>query len=329
MLEHGEQGQRRRVRRLCAAMGLPMAALMFPGCASLSGDTPSAFEPSVQEELIRQHERESAASAAMPNDPEPQSVVEWLRKGDAEYGDAAYAAAMWNYLRAHELDPDDPAPIARMGGLHLMVDAERAESIFRKLVAEHPEDGAAHAGLGLVQIERGDFEGARDLLTRAVELSPRSAAAYSALGVCLDRLERHEEAQAAYLRATALHPKFYEALNNLGVSYLTTGRFDAAAEVLGRAAALQSRDPAVFNNLGLALGRMKHYDDALDAFRRGGSEQAARNNLGYVSYLNGDYDRALAEYEQALLVGGDQKLLVLRNLRVAMRADSERNASDD
>ena len=65
---------------------------------------------------------------------------------------------------------------------------------------------------------------------------------------------------------------------------------------------------------------MQRYDDALDAFQRAGSEQVARNNLGYVCFLNGDYERAIAEYEEALLTGGDQKLLVLRNLRAAEKA---------
>ena len=94
-----------------------------------------------------------------------------------------------------------------------------------------------------------------------------------------------------------------------------------------QAALQQNRDPAVFNNLGLALGRMEYYDDALKAFQRGGSEQAAHNNLGYVSFLNGDYERAIAEYERALLVSGDQKLPVLRNLRAAQRAVKDREAS--
>lgn len=306
-----------------------VVSLLLPGCAFLSGSKPkpAAFEPTAQAELIRQRQQRDAAAGATP--AEPRSVAERLREGDTQRSRGASAAAMWSYLQAHELAPDDPAPIARMGSLHLMVEPRRAEEIFRELVEKHPESGAAYTGLGLVLIEQHDWLGARDALTRAVAKSPGSAAAHSALGVCLDRLDEHEEAQAAYLRATALHPKFYEALNNLGVSYLATGRFDAAAEVLREAALLEGRDPAVFNNLGLALGRLQRYDDALAAFRRAGSEQAARNNLGYVSYLNGDYERAIAEYERALLASGDERLHVLRNLKVATRSEGERHESTE
>ena len=66
---------------------------------------------------------------------------------------------------------------------------------------------------------------------------------------------------------------------------------------------------------------------AFDAFQRAGSEQVARSNLGYVCFLNGDYERAVAEYKRALLVGGEQRLLVLRNLLAARRAEKELDAS--
>jgi Flp pilus assembly protein TadD len=313
------------VARREAFAALLALGLLAPGCAWWSSDQPQlkAFDPSIQEAQMR---RKAAAEAA-PDAPDSHSVKEYLRKGDALHAQGVDAAAMWNYLQAHELDPNDPEPVARVGSLHLMVDATRAESIFRELMETHPDSGAAATGLALVHMEQHDWQAAREELVRALALRPDSAVAYSALGACLDRLEQHEEAQAAYTRATELHPSFYEALNNLGVSYITSGKFEAAVEVLRKAARHETRDPAVFNNLGLALGRMRRYDDSLDAFRRGGSEQAARNNLGYVAYLNGDYERARAEYEKALLASGDQRLLVLRNFRVAMSAEKQREAS--
>ena len=298
---------------------------LLSGCASLPLFSSGA--EAEQAKLMREHQERRAAAEATATSPVPLSLKERLRNGDTLRSDGAYAGAMWNYLRAHELDPADPAPIARMASLHLMSGSEEAESIFLDLVEKQPESGAAHTGLGLARIERNDWVGARDSLMHAVSLSPRSAAAYSALGVCHDRLGEPDAAREAYLRATTLHPRYYEALNNLGVSYLTTGEFDSAARTLRRASQQQGRDPAVFNNLGLALGRMERYDDALEAFQQGGSEQAARNNLGFVLYLNGSYDRALEEYERALLAGGDQRLMVLRNFQAAKRAEEERGST--
>ena len=303
----------RRLSRQGLTFGLTLLAALHSGCALLSG--------SVAQRGLTPHQNFQQSETREIRSPEPTTLADRVREGDALRKDGRSAAAMWSYLQAHELDPEDPGPIARMAGLHLAVEPERAEAIFQDLARTHPESSAAHTGLGLTLIARQDWAAAREALERAVEFDPRSAPAFSALGVSLDRQGLHAEARDAYLRATALQPRYYEALNNLGVSYLATEDFANAAEALQRAAAQQDRDPAVLNNLGLALGRMGRYDDALEAFERAGSEQAARNNLGYVSYLNGDYERAIAEYELALLAPGDQRLLVLRNFRAARSAE--------
>lgn len=296
-----------------AALGLLLAA-----CAS---DGPVAFDPELQRALI--HKRQGFDARAAAAAPAAGSLQERLRKGDALRAAGDLAGAMWSYLRAHECDPQDPAPISRIASLQINSDPERAEALFRDLLARRPASGAAHAGLGLLAVGRGDWAAGRAALEEAVRLAPNLAAAHSALGVCLDQLGLHAEAREAYERAVALHPYYYEALNNLGVSYLATAEYEAAEQALRRASRAQTRDPAVFNNLGLALGRLEEYDRALSAFRRAGSEQAARNNLGYVLYLNGDYARAIQEYEQAVLAGGDQRVQVLRNLRLAQRAARE------
>ena len=64
------------------------------------------------------------------------------------------------------------------------------------------------------------------------------------------------------------------------VSLLLLGDFVAAEMELRRAVDLDPEDPAGWNNLGLALGHLERYAEALEAFRKGGDEQGARNNLG-------------------------------------------------
>ena len=101
--------------RLYIAIGLPVLGLAFSvsGCALLSQGSAD------QAEWIRQQQLRAAAEAT-PVDPKPQTVEEKLHRGDALRRDGAYAAAMWTYLQAHELDPDHPEPTARMGSLHLL-----------------------------------------------------------------------------------------------------------------------------------------------------------------------------------------------------------------
>jgi Flp pilus assembly protein TadD len=91
-------------------------------------------------------------------------------------------------------------------------------------------------------------------------------------------------------------------------------------KTLKKAILMEHRDPAVHNNLGLALGRLGRYDEAMSEFQKGGDERAALNNLAYVYYLYGENDKAVELYEQALLVGSDDTVTVIRNLGKAREA---------
>lgn len=303
-------------------VGSVLLSLFVSGCASLPGADKSEneFEPSVQAELLRKRKEMQDGTWELESESKPMSIEAKLMKGDGLRRDGEYAPAMWAYLQAHEMDPTEAGPVERMASLHLLNDTAQAESMFRDLIEEHPESVAAHTGLGLALMARGNWQEAKAVLTRAIEFGPDSPIALGSLGVTLDRMGEFDLARDAYRTATDLLPNYYEAWNNLGVSYLSTQEFEDAAATLERAARVESRDPAVLNNLGLALGRLGRYDEALDAFLKAGTKQVAQNNLGYVAYLNGDYDRALMAYETALLEGGDDRLQVLRNFVTAQKA---------
>ena len=299
------------------------AACMLAGCASLGfggdekGDSGAVF----QQMREMQAERHAADRAAVPA-KEP-TLEEHLRDGDRLRQSGDLPRALWAYLRAHALDREDPRPRARIGAVHLQIDPQRAEHLFRELVQSTGGSALSRTGLALALIGRQDWNAAIVELRAALREDDDLAVAHDALGVALERTGDVAGARESYRRAAALQPRGYEALNNLGVSYLRTGEFAAAADALAQAARLGPRDRAVSNNLGLALGRLERYDDALAAFRKAtDSEQAALNNLGYVHYLNGDYAGALEVYERALLApgGSEHRLAVLRNLRRAKRA---------
>jgi Flp pilus assembly protein TadD len=224
------------------------------------------------------------------------------------------------YLGAHERDPTNPVPQERIGFLQVSRKPEDAEEIFRSILREMPERAPAHAGLGLAHYAQGDLGPARDSLERAVEIEPDDVLALSTLAVVYDMLDRHEEAQLHYGRIQALRPDDPAAANNLGVSLMLLGKFAEAESTLRRAVDLAPKQRSGWNNLGIALGRQEQYDKALEAFRKGGDEQGARNNLGYVYFLNGRFEQAIVEYEAALLEGGPATPTVIDNLDRAIEA---------
>jgi Flp pilus assembly protein TadD len=294
-----------------------VTALALAACASGGPAESGRSEAEAYREMVKAQRSAAAAPAEKPKRP---TVAEKLQEGDGYRASGETGRAMWCYLQAHNLDLKDPKPVTRIASLHLAKDPDRAERLFLELAQKHPESAPAHTGLGLARLSKGDLAQAGASLGRAVELDPKSVVALAALGVVNDRLKKHDEAQAHYRRALQVQPKDYETLNNLGVSCLLTGDHAAAVSALRRAAALEPRDPAVHNNLGMALAGLERYGEALEAFRRGGSEQGALNNLAYAYYLNGRFEDAIAHYERALLAQGDNKVTILRNLRLAQEA---------
>jgi Flp pilus assembly protein TadD len=299
---------------------VPILALLsaLAAGAARAGDG-AAVSPEVLQQLrATQQQRNSVEPARR----EPATVESHLAKGDAQRDAGDHARALWSYLLAHQLDREDVRPLGRIATLHLSREPERADVIFRQLLLEDEGSALARTGLGLALMARGRFPEAIAELRTAVDEDGELAAAHDALGVAFDREQQRENARWHYRRAAELQPRSHEPWNNLGVSYLASGDFPAAAEALEQATRLEPRDAAAWNNLGLARGRERAYGPALDAFRRAGDERAAHNNLGYVQYLNGDHELALASYERALHADGraEDRLQVLRNARLASEA---------
>ena len=259
---------------------------------------------------------------------EKLSLEQTVQEGDALRDAGNLPEAMLTYLRAHRLDKQHPVPRERIAYLHLRKDPARAEKLFAEMAKDFPESASAFRGLGLAQLARERLTDARKSLERSAELDPKSGATHSALGVIHDRLGDHERAQGHYWQAMIFDPDDFEIPNNLGVSYLLSKDYEAAVEIFKEAARLNPEDRAVHNNLGLALGLLKRYDEALAEFRAAGSEEAARNNLAYVHYLNEEYEAAIEHYGQALLADGQEKLPVLQNLGAAQRANQDRTAPE-
>ncbi len=303
-----------------AVIGL--VSLLAAGAAS------AADAPGPDAELLREMRETQALRQQAEPDPstnEAPTLEGHLAKGDAQRAKGDHTRALWSYLMAHRLDREDPRPIGRIGTLHLSREPERAEAIFRQLLVQSDETALAHTGLGLALIARGAWSEAVIELRQAVDEDEGLAATHNALGVALDHQQQVETAHWHYRRATEIQPRSHEPWNNLGVSLLGTGDYAGAADALEQAGRLEPRDAAVWNNLGVARGRMQQYDAALEAFRKAGDERSAQNNLGYLHYLNGDYDGALVAYEHALHAAGDaeERLPVLRNARIAQQAKSQ------
>jgi Tfp pilus assembly protein PilF len=305
-------------RAACALLAT-FIGLNLTGCASLWGDRQT--ETSLKE--YRQYMAERAAAEAEEVEEEDKPSFEDTlaaahrshRAGDAEQ-------AMRLYFEAFRLDPMDSRSHEGIAYLQLARQPDQAEEVFLKVIEDDPNSTMAYVGLGLARLAQDELEEAASYLERALELDPSSADAHGAYALVLGALQLYEDAQEHARQAAELAPQNSAIVNNYGIASLRAGDTVLAEKAFRNAISLESRDPAYRNNLGIALGRQRRYADAMRAFRSAGSEQAAENNLGYVYYMNGLLDDAIAHYELALQAQGDDKLKVMRNLNAALDAKS-------
>ena len=101
-------------------------------------------------------------------------------------------------------------------------------------------------------------------------------------------------------RPVAINPNSSLLFNNLGMSRYLKGDYRRAAEAYSRAIRLDVNNRRAYNNLGLALFKLGHYDDALLAFKQGGDEAAAYNNMGCLYMADKKYAEAKTAFEKAI-----------------------------
>jgi Flp pilus assembly protein TadD len=326
-------GKARSTRSFCHGLldncfvKLVYVLLIFMLCGCGKGN--SSFDGTSREiEIARkQHAETLAAQTAnkksLGHERVPVTFDATMEAGDQLQSGGETARALWTYLQALDLEPDAIEPRTRIGLLHLKDDPDRAAAVFSEVLERVPDSGAAHFGLGLAFVARGDHDEAFRELLRADELLPDTAMILAARGSLDEQMGKRESALILLRQAYDLNPTDRDILNNLGVTLLLDDQIAESTRLLERATLLYPDDTVLQNNLGLAYGLADDYERAFRAFSKSGDERSARNNLGYVYFLNGRLDEALAAYETALLAEGSDPMIVLRNIEATLAVQSK------
>jgi Flp pilus assembly protein TadD len=302
--------------RAASALLAALVGLSLAGCALLP--TPES-ETSLDEYRQYMAER-AAAEVEETEEKDGPSFEEKLASAQRSHRAGDSEQAMRLYFEAFRLDPADSRSHEGIAYLQLARQPDQAAEVFQKVIEADPNSTMAYVGSALAKLAQGETEEAAGYLETALALHPSSPDAHGAYALVLGEMQLYEDAQEHARLAAELAPRNSAIVNNYGIANLRAGDPVLAEKAFRDAIALEPRDPAYSNNLGIALGRQRRYADAMSAFRSAGSEQAAENNLGYVYYMNGLLDDAVAHYELALQAQGDDKLKILRNLNAALDA---------
>lgn len=183
-------------------------------------------------------------------------------------------------------------------------DTETAEAIYRRLIAERPEEPALRYNLGNVLTRRGRPDEAETAYREALALDPESSPAMANLANLLVRTGRDAEADALYRRAAENDPAHLPTL--LGASSLRFQRGDlrGAERLLRQALEVAPDDPGALQGFGQLLATRGRFEEAAEALgaalRQTGSAPADASRRAGLHFLLADVESKRGNRTEAL-----------------------------
>jgi serine/threonine protein kinase/tetratricopeptide (TPR) repeat protein len=195
----------------------------------------------------------------------------------------------------------------------------RSIALFEEALGIDVRYASAWAALGTAYLLQGQFLGqdsligkAIDALERAVTFDPTNGLGLASLGSAYGMLGRLDESRSLLERALAADPGNFLARMTLGrLTWIGLGRLEEAIGLFERALEANPEAGYVHQQLALLhsiLGRLDQAEP--EALQAVALQQALKSGadglsmigsfvrLGYVRYLQGRYDEAIAEFER-------------------------------
>jgi len=235
---------------------------------------------------------------------DPRSLPAVLEKAEALERRGAYEAALQAIRQILAADPahaearrllervENQDAAALKAELNKGLELQRggrlaeAEEIYRSILVKAPEHFDAAHLLGVVFLQRGQYEAAERQISLALKIEPDMAAAHNNRGNALRSLKRLDEALESFERAIALKPNYPEAFNNRGNALRDLGRFEEALESYDKAIALKPNYPGAINNRANVLRNLE-----------GRAEPSAEAAFALRDYRESDREACLAIFD--------------------------------
>jgi tetratricopeptide (TPR) repeat protein len=147
-------------------------------------------------------------------------------------------------------------------------DFERAEQLYRDVLAKDDHDNEARLGLSHALLKQRRLQDSYDHAARVVAMEPLSARAHALLGASILASGDFRLSVEEFRTALALNENEAMALAGLAMVDYYENRTAACITGLRRAAAIDPDEPDYVFNLGQAAARSERYREAADAYER-------------------------------------------------------------
>jgi len=207
-------------------------------------------------------------------------------------------------------NPDCPLARTNLGVIYLdRKEFEPALAQFREVLNRHPEHITATMDLGMAYLKMGQLDGAIAQFRKTVETAPSYPMGHYNLGVAFLQKGQLDEARAEFAKALAISPNYAAASNDLAATYLKQGKLDEASAQFQRTLEIAPNFPVAHYNLGLVLLQSGQPARAIEQFQQDlqlSPEHAeAHYQIGTASTQQGQLDEAVRQFEAALQVKPD------------------------
>jgi predicted O-linked N-acetylglucosamine transferase (SPINDLY family) len=181
---------------------------------------------------------------------------------------------------------------------------QRAEGVYRQILANTPDHPDVLHLLGLVLHQSGNQQAAIQYICEAIRYNSDNPCYYGNLGVVYYAQNRLGPAISCYHKALELKPDYADAYNNLANVLRKQGDLNQAAAFYQKALQFQPDDAVAFNNLGQVYREMGRYKDEIacyqQALRVDSDHVQTYLNLGNALQYQGELDKSIGCYQRAL-----------------------------
>ena len=241
-----------------------------------------------------------------------QSIDELFRQGNAAQAVGDYETAESIFRQVLRQDPDNAAAYSNLGiALYAQGRYEEAEAAFREVLRLAPDDAITYYNLGIALADQGHLAEAEAAFRESLRLDPDNAITYYNLGIALADQGHLAEAEAAFRESLRLDPDDVDTYIDLTSVLYEQGLLeDAEAEAsYQEALRLDPDNVTAYSNLGSTLygqGRLAEAEAAFrEALRLDPDDVPAYYNLGITLYDQGRLAEAEAAFREALRLDPD------------------------
>ena len=210
------------------------------------------------------------------------------------------------FRRVVVLDPEDMESALHLAVLYGSRRNYNAARKSLKGLMDSDRDSAASAlyYVGVMALSAGDLDDAESIFLETRKYGLESDGLYLNLGAIKDRQNNRDKAEQYYLKALELNPGNLAAMENLTQLYIKSGREKEALGLLQEMEKSRPGDMDIMKRKALLLLSVKDFSGAADilkeVIRQAPDETTLRYYLGLAYEESGKYDEAVTEYRKLI-----------------------------